>query len=49
MGWKTVKIGKFLMERKGKYSPEQANSLDMPRLEKIDFSGRFHIAESKKT
>lgn len=37
------------MERKGKYSPEQANSLDMPRLEKIDFSGRFHIAESKKT
>ncbi|MDD2891479.1 MAG: restriction endonuclease subunit S [Candidatus Gracilibacteria bacterium] len=49
MGWKTVKIGKFLIERKEKYSPEQANSLNMPRLEKIDFSGRFHIAESKKT
>ena len=41
--WKTVRIGDFLFERKGKYNPDDKAVVGLPRLVKIDFSGRFHV------
>lgn len=43
--WKKVKIGEFLFERQGRYKPDDEVLFDLKRVEKIDFSGNFHIAE----
>jgi len=42
--WKKTKIGDFLFERKGKYKPNDKLIAGLQRIEKIDFSGNFHIA-----
>ncbi len=42
--WQNVKVGDFLFERKGKYKPDAPEIADLKRIEKIDFSGRFHVA-----
>lgn len=42
--WKKVQIGEFLFERKGRYKPDDKALSGLKRLEKIDFSGRFYIA-----
>jgi len=42
--WKKIKIGKFLFEREGKYKPDDKAISGLKRIEKIDFSGKFHIA-----
>lgn len=44
MTWKKIKIGKFLFEREGKYKPGDEAISGLKRIEKIDFSGNFHIA-----
>ncbi len=45
-----VKIGDFLFERKGKYKPSDKAIQGLKRIEKIDFSGKFHIGDkSSKT
>ena len=44
-----TKISTFLKERQNRYSPEEANKLNLKRLQKIDFSGNMHFLESKKT
>lgn len=49
MSWRKVKVGDFLKERKERYRPEQANRLNMKRLEKIDFSGNIYYCEPKNT
>ncbi|KLD98401.1 restriction endonuclease subunit S [Aliarcobacter butzleri] len=41
--WQKVKIGDFLFERKGRYRPDDEQIANLPRIEKIDFSGNFHI------
>jgi type I restriction enzyme S subunit len=43
--WETKKIGKFLFEREGRYKPDANELANLKRIDKIDFSGNFHIAE----
>jgi type I restriction enzyme S subunit len=43
--WKKTKIGDFLFEREGKYKPNDELIAGLQRIEKIDFSGNFHIAK----
>ena len=45
MSWKKTKIGKFLFEREGRFKPDDKSLLNLDRLEKIDFSGNFHIGQ----
>lgn len=45
--WKKIKIGNFLFERKGRYKPSNPEVVNLQRLEKIDFSGQFYIANKK--
>ena len=48
--WKKTKIGQFLFERKGKYQPDDEIITGLKRIDKIGFSGNFHIAtKSSKT
>ena len=42
---KKVKIGDFLFERKGKYKPSDKAIQELKRIEKINFSGIFHIGD----
>lgn len=42
--WAKTKIGSFLFERKGKYKPDDKAIAGLKRINKIDFSGNFHIA-----
>jgi len=49
MAWKTVKIGSFLKERRDRFKPEEANTLDLKRIKKIDFQGRIHVIDHKPT
>jgi len=42
--WSTTKISEFLFEREGKYKPNDASIAGLKRIDKIDFSGQFHIA-----
>lgn len=41
--WQKAKINSFLFEREGRYKPSNPAIANLPRLEKIDFSGNFHI------
>ncbi len=43
-GRKKTKIGEFLFEREGKYKPDSEEIAGLKRIDKIDFSGNFHIA-----
>ncbi|WP_294958468.1 restriction endonuclease subunit S [uncultured Fibrobacter sp.] len=48
--WKKVKIGKFLMEREGRFKPDDKRISKYQRLDKIDFSGNIHLSnKSTKT
>ena len=49
MAWKTVEIGSFLKERKDRFKPEEANTLGLKRIKKIDFQGRIHVIDHKPT
>ena len=49
MAWKTVEIGSFLKERGDRFKPEEANTLDLKRIEKIDFQGKIHVIDHKST
>ncbi|MCB1663632.1 MAG: restriction endonuclease subunit S [Pseudomonadales bacterium] len=42
--WKKVKVGDFLFEREGRYKPDANEIEELKRINKIDFSGNFHIA-----
>jgi len=44
VNWEKTKIGKFLFEREGKYKPNDEAIAGLKRIDKIDFSGNFHIA-----
>jgi len=44
MAWKKVKVGDFLFEREGRYKPDVQEIAGLRRIDKIDFSGNFHIA-----
>jgi type I restriction enzyme S subunit len=46
--WQMVKIGSFLTEREGRYDPDDKQLQNIPRLDKIDFSGTIHLS-SKPT
>ena len=41
--WKKTKINQFLFEREGKYQPDDKAVSELKRINKIDFSGNFHI------
>lgn len=41
---KVTQIGQFLFEREGKYKPDAIELDGLKRIDKIDFSGNFHIA-----
>ena len=43
--WEKTKIGEFLFEREGKYKPDSETIAGLKRIDKIDFSGDFHIAQ----
>lgn len=43
--WKKTRIGEFLFEREGKYKPDSTVIEGLKRINKIDFSGKFHIAQ----
>jgi len=48
--WNKIKVGEFLFERAGKYKPDAEEIVGLKRIDKIDFSGNFHIAQkSSKT
>jgi type I restriction enzyme S subunit len=49
MIWKKVAIGEFLEERKDRFKPEMANSMNLKRINKIDFSGNIHLEKNKPT
>ena len=42
--YRVVKFGEFLFEREGKYKPNSEIISGLKRIDKIDFSGNFHIA-----
>jgi type I restriction enzyme, S subunit len=42
---KKTKISEFLFEREGKYKPADKKINGLGRIEKIDFSGNFHISK----
>lgn len=42
--WQKTRIGAFLFEREGKYKPDSRTVSGLKRIDKIDFSGNFHIA-----
>lgn len=44
-----TKISSFLKERLDRFKPEEANKLNLRRLQKIDFSGKMHFLDNKKT
>jgi type I restriction enzyme S subunit len=44
-----TRISSFLKERPERFKPEEANKLNLKRLQKIDFSGNMHFLEDKKT
>ncbi|MFH1358527.1 MAG: restriction endonuclease subunit S [archaeon] len=44
-----IKISTFLKERQDRFKPDEANKLNLKRLQKIDFSGNMHFLENKKT
>src|SRR5699024_8383956 len=39
-----VKVGDFLFEREGRYKPDAKEIQGLQRIDKIDFSGNFHVA-----
>lgn len=41
---KLTRIGQFLFEREGRYKPNAIELNGLKRIDKIDFSGNFHIA-----
>ena len=41
--YRVVKIGEFLFAREGKYKPNSEIIAGLKRIDKIDFSGNFHI------
>ena len=43
--WNKNKVGEFLFERAGKYKPNAEEIVGLKRIDKIDFSGNFHIAQ----
>jgi type I restriction enzyme S subunit len=46
--WKKVKVGDFLFEREGRYKPDTQEIEGLQRIDKIDFSGNFHIANKPR-
>ena len=42
---KITQIGQFLFEREGKFKPDALELDGLKRIDKIDFSGNFHIAQ----
>jgi type I restriction enzyme S subunit len=44
-----VTIGTFLTERKVRLKPIIANEMNLPRIDKIDFSGNIHLSQGKPT
>lgn len=42
---KITQIGQFLFERQGKFKPDALELDGLKRIDKIDFSGNFHIAQ----
>lgn len=49
MNSKIQAISSFLTERKERLKPEEANELNLKRIEKIDFTGQIHLVENKPT
>ncbi|MDK2801125.1 MAG: type restriction enzyme subunit [Clostridiales bacterium] len=49
MSWREITIGSFLKERPDRIKPDQANSLGLKRIEKIDFSGNIYLADNTST
>lgn len=45
MSWRKVSIGEFLNVRTEKYKPIEANNLGLKRVDKIDFSGKYHLSD----
>lgn len=45
VSWKKTRIGEFMFERKGKYRPNDKVIAGLRRINKIDFSGNFHISK----
>lgn len=45
MSWNKVKIGSFLKENIGRFKPVEANKMGLKRIEKIDFSGTYHLVD----
>ncbi len=43
--WNKSRIGEFLFVREGKYKPDSIAIGGLKRVEKIDFLGKFHIAQ----
>jgi len=43
--WNKVRVGDFLFEREGRYKPDSHEIAGLQRIEKIDFSGNFYIAD----
>jgi type I restriction enzyme S subunit len=42
--WTKVKVCDFMFERQGRYKPDAKEIEGLKRIDKIDFSGNFHVA-----
>jgi len=43
--WQKTEVGQFLFEREGKFKPDNEIISGLNRINKIDFSGNFHILQ----
>lgn len=45
MSWTKVKLGQFLINREGRYKPNDPRINGLKRIEKIDFSGKIYLSD----
>jgi type I restriction enzyme S subunit len=45
MSWQKIKLGDFLINREGRYKPNDLKIKGLKRIEKIDFSGKIFLSD----
>jgi type I restriction enzyme S subunit len=45
MGWRKIRLGEVLINREGRYKPNDQTIRDLKRIEKINFSGQIFLSD----